>query len=535
MSTDSRGAAIAEESPLAHPAIASVRLFDYSLPPGRHLETLYNAVWKAISDDFEHAPKKIARLLPRGHGKSEAMAVVVPTWTILTRPDARVAVISKTKDPAGERTEKIVDTVKHYAPRFGVDVEKSARQTLTTAANDHKEATLAPYGLESQLTGKHFDVIIWDDIVDWENQRTEVQRRNVRQYFKDYTKNLTDPDSVLAGGGVQAMIGTRKHPMDLYATEILDSVTWDVEIERAIDEADWPLVERRAWSVRGDDGETYPSVADLPPDVRLANNGVIPDREIEVLWPEHKPPEALLYDIIDDDESLAIWRRENQQDPHALSGKVFQSDWLTYVDELPKPTSAFRWIVGMDLGLVEDLQQAAEGDTDWTALAVIAWNQDIGRGYLTHLKRERGMSVKEAADWAIDELIGVPVDKMLVEQNANRGVAQRLRDESPLPARGTTSTGAKEERIHNMAAVFQSSDLRIVGDPSDSGWQSFETQEWLQFPNAAHDDRLDAIEIALRARSAAGVSFSTRSGASTGRSQRSRDQSSSGSVTHRTG
>jgi len=525
MSTESRGTTIAEENPLAHPAITSARLFDYSLPPGRHLETLYNAVWKAISDDFKHAPKKIARLLPRGHGKSEAMAVVVPTWTILARPDARVAVISKTRDPAGERTEKIVDTVEQYAPRFGVDVEQSARQTLTTAANDHKEATLAPYGLESQLTGKHFDVIIWDDIVDWENQRTETQRRNVRQYFRDYTRNLVDPDSVLAGGGVQAMIGTRKHPMDLYATEILDSATWGVEIRTAIDEADWPLVEGRAWSVVGDDGETYPSVADLPADVNLANNGVEPDGPIEVLWPEHKPAESLLYDIIDGDDSLAIWRRENQQDPHALSGEVFKSDWLTYVDELPKPESSFRWLVGMDIGLVEDLQQAAEGDTDWTALAVIAWDTQADRGYLTKLVRDRGMSVKQAADWAVTELEAVDVDTMLVEQNANRGVAQRLRDESPIPARGTTSTGSKEERIHNMAAEFESSDVRIVGSPTEDAWTDFETREWLQFPNASHDDRLDAIEIALRGRSS-GVERRTRP-SSTSTASRSRSGRSS--------
>jgi predicted phage terminase large subunit-like protein len=498
MSTRPVTSAIAEQNPLAHPAIASMQLFEYSLPPGRHLETLYNALWKATADEYLHAPKKIARLLPRGHGKSEAMAVVFPAWTILTRPDARVAVISKTRDPAGERTEKIVEAVERFGPHFGVEIASSTRQHLTTAANDHKETTLAPYGLESQLTGKHFDVIVWDDIVDWENQRTETQRRNVRQYFRDYTKNLVDPDSVLDGGGVQAMIGTRKHPQDLYATDILDSPTWDTEVRTAIAERDWPLVESRAWSVRGDDGETYPDIGALPADVQLANNGIIPDRPIDVLWPEHKPAESLLYDIADGNDSLAIWRRENQQDPDALAGEVFRSEWLTYIDDLPNPRSAYRWCVGMDIGLVDDLQQAAEGDTDYTAIAVIAWDRPNDRGYLTHLARDRGLSVKAAADWATTELAGIDVDAMLIEQNANRGVAQRLRDDSPIPAAGTTSTGSKEERIHNMAAEFEASDLRIIGDPDDETWRSFEVDEWLQFPNAAHDDRLDAIEIALR-------------------------------------
>lgn len=499
MSTQASPSEIAERNPLAHPGVSSLQLFDYSLPPGDHLKRLYNKLWKAVDPDYPHAPKQVAVLLPRGHGKTESGGVVFPTWAILNRPDLRVAVVSKTKGIAAERTGKIVEWVEHWAPRFGIEIESTASTQLTTAANTHKEPTVTPYGLGSQITGKHFDVIIWDDIADWDNQRTEVQRRNVRQFFKDYSKNLGDPDSVIEGGAVQAMIGTRKHPMDLYETEILHSPTWDVTVRKAVKESDWRIIEERAWSVRGDDGVVYDSVGDLPPDTNLANNGVIPDEPIDVLWPEHKPAESLLYDIIDSDDSLPVWRRENQQDPHALSGEVFESEWLDYTDSLPGRPTQYTWVVGMDIGLVEDLQQAAEGDTDWTALAVIAWDNSAERGYLTQLDRDRGMSVKGAADWAEDKLEDVDVDTMLVEQNANRGVAQRLRDESPIPAEGSTSTGSKEERIHNMAAEFESSDVRIVGDPAGETWRDFETNEWLQFPNAAHDDRLDAIEIALRA------------------------------------
>ena len=491
-------AALAEKHPLAHPVVASIRLFEYSTPPGDHLVEFYNSLWRAVDPDFTDAPTRIARLMPRGHGKSEAACVVFPTWVVLTHPGVRVAVISKTKGLAEERTEKVVEYIERYAPQFGVEIADSARTKLTTAVNDHKEPTIAPFGLESQLTGKHFDVIIYDDLVDWENQRTETQRRNVRNYFRDYVDNLPDPDSELVRP-VQAMIGTRKHPEDLYATDILDSPQWDVEIYRAIHEADWPIVEARDWRVRGEDGTVYDSIADLPPDVTLAPGGVKPTRHIRTLWPEHKGPAELLTDIVGGDQSTAIWQRENQQDPHALSGEVFKSEWLAYVDELPKAQGAYRWVAGLDLGLVDDPQRAAENDTDWTALAVVAWDDHAGRGYLARLERERGLSVKATARWAERQLADVRVDKFLVEQNANRGVSQRLRDESPIPAEGVTSTGPKEERIHNLAADFESGTLRIVGSETDPKWQSFEQEEWLQFPAAAHDDRLDAIELAMRA------------------------------------
>lgn len=489
---------LAERNPVAHPAIASLRLFDYSLPPGDHLAEFYNALWKAVDEDFEHAPTKIARLMPRGHGKSEGACVVFPTWLILRHPEVRVAVISKTAALAAERTEKVVEYVDRHAPKFGIDVETSSGTQLTTAANTHKESTVSAYGLESQLTGKHFDVVIFDDIADWDNQRTETQRRNVRNYFRDYVDNLGDPDSIFENGAIMAMIGTRKHPQDIYSTDVLDSPRWESKVYRAIHQADWPIVESRNWTVQGDDGQFYDSLAALPEDVTLANNGIIPNQDVRVLWPEHKSAESLLSDIVGGDQSTAIWQRENQQDPRALSGEVFKAEWLVYEPTLPNTPSAYEWYAGMDLGLVDDLQQAAENDTDFTALAIIAWNDSAGRGYLHKLVRDRGLSVKGAADWAERHLADYDIDNLLVEQNANRGVSQRLRDETDIPSKGTSSTGSKEERIHNMAADFESGTLRIVGNQSDPEWQSFEQDEWLQFPSSNHDDRLDAIELALR-------------------------------------
>jgi predicted phage terminase large subunit-like protein len=501
---------LAEHHPLAHPAVASVRLFDYSMPPGDHLLEFYNALWRAVDEDFPHAPTRVARLMPRGHGKTEGAGVVFPTWAVLSHPDVRVAVISKTKGLAAERTEKAVEYISRYANQFGIEIADEGRTQLTTAANDHKEPTISPYGIESQLTGKHFDVIIYDDIADWDNQRTEIQRRNVRNYFGDYVDNLPSNDSVLPNGPVQAVIGTRKHLQDIYATHILDSATWDVQVYRAIHEKDWPIVESRDWQVRGEDGDVYESLSDLPADVNLANDGVIPDRDVDVLWPELQPPETLLYDIVDGDSSLAVWQRENQQDPNALAGEVFKSEWLVYEDALPTDDDGepilLRWVAGLDLGLVEDPQKAAEGDSDYTALAVVGVDPRNQRAYLDHLVRERGMSVRGIVDWvqahvdgSASDSPGYDVDKLLVEQNAGRGPGQRLRDSTPIPTENVSSSGSKESRIHSLSADFESGTLRIHGDPDNQPWRGWEQNEWLQFPTSAHDDRLDAVELAMRA------------------------------------
>jgi predicted phage terminase large subunit-like protein len=512
-------AALAERDPLAHPAVTSVRLFDYSTPPGDHLIELYNAVFMAVDPAFPNAAARVARLMPRGHGKTEGGGVVVPAWAILRHPDIRVAIISVKEGLAEGRTEKVINAVERNAEQFGIEIDSSSKTELTTAAGSHhKEATISAWGLQSDPTGEHFDLIIYDDVSVWDNQRTEVQRRNTRAYFQDYVDNLASNDSVLDDGPVQVYIGTRKHAQDLWATEIADSATWDTDVYRAVHPADWGVIEARDWQVRGTDGKMYDGVADLPADVNVAPNGVHPNRDVRVLWRDFQPPEALLYDIVDGDDSVAVWRRENQQDPDALSGEVLTSEMLIYEDALPTTDAGepkpLTWVAGLDIAQVDDPQKAAEGDGDFYAIAIIGFDSDAERAYLTHLARERGMSTLEAKRWVVDHVTGrqpeyrehtTPVSpgftlsKLLVEQNAGRGVGQRLRDDTAIPADNVSSSGDKNARIHNLAADFQGGDLRIVGDPTAEPWRTFEVAEWLPFPTAAHDDMLDAVELAMRA------------------------------------
>ena len=505
MSASQRVTEIAEQNPLAHPAIASIQLFEYPHAPGPHLRKVYNAVWKAVDPAFPNAPTRICILLPRGSGKSESAGVVTPTWLTLAHPKLRTAIIGKTKGLAEERTKKAVEHIDNHAERFGVELEKPLPRTeVDTKANGHKELSLAPYGLESQLTGKHFDVIIWDDIADWENQRTATQRRNVRNYFRDYEKNLPDSDSELPNGAVQIMIGTRKHPQDIYETDILNSNRWHVIQHKAIKESDWPLVEQRAWSVKGTDGVVYDDVTDLPPGVQVAPDGVIPDQDMTVLWPERRPPSRVLYDLVDGDDSLAIWRRENQLDPQALSGEVFKSEWLSYKDDLPNPPSSYSWHAAMDVAVVEDLQQAAENDSDYSAVVVAAENPTDGTLYVFPPEHKRGLSVKANRDFGVEsvesvtERFGTQLDSMPVEANKAPGVAQRLRDETHLPATPVDSTDDKESRIHNFAGAVESGEVHFIGSSKDETWRNFEVNEWLQFPNAGHVDRLDVMAILYR-------------------------------------
>lgn len=477
-----------EQDPTIHPATTSIGHFDFPESPPDHIRRLYAAVYEAVEPDFPDALRKIAALMPRGHGKSEAGAVVVPVWLTLRYPQAKTAIISKTQSLASERVQRAGTILEDY-----LDLPVNQKSTLRTRQNvGEKEPSLSAHGMNSQITGGHYDLIVFDDVVDYENQRIESRRKKLREQFRDYTQNLEEKDSAI-GGTVQIVIGTRKHPEDLYQTEILSDRSWRVFEEKAL--SDWSVVADGQYEIEATDDQTYEEPSDIPEDVAPRQDGVYPTRDVDVLWPSHKPVNEILFDVVFGDRSNAVWRRENQNDPRALSGSVFTADMLSYVPELPRSSTAYSIVAGIDQAHIDSAQAAAEGDTDYWAIAVIAHDGD--QGFLLDLRRTRGIHGEDASEW-IKNSLDHDVDLLRIESNfAQSNMVRRLREDIDAHVEGVTTTRDKMTRYQNdLAPDFQSARLQIVGEPSEDRWQSWEEDEWLQHPDATHDDRTDAIDFA---------------------------------------
>ena len=61
----------------------------------------------------------------------------------------------------------------------------------------------------------------------------------------------------------------------------------------------------------------------------------------------------------------------------------------------------------------------------------------------------------------------------------------------------SNSEGEKEQRLHRLANRFQQGKVKVASKENER-WESFTREEWLPFPDASHDDRFDALEIASR-------------------------------------
>lgn len=161
-------------------------------------------------------------LLPRDHGKSAMIAYRV-AWEITRNPTVRVLYVSATSTLAVKQLKFIKDiltskTYRQYWPEM-VNLEETKREkwTETEIAVDHplrkaeaiRDPTVFTAGLNTTITGLHFDVIVLDDLVVRENAYTEEGRTKVQETYSLLA-------SIASGDAREWVVGTRYHPKDLY-------------------------------------------------------------------------------------------------------------------------------------------------------------------------------------------------------------------------------------------------------------------------------------------------------------------------------
>lgn len=482
---------LAEKKPLAHPGLFALHTREYDYPPPEHLREIYGQVWRGVSPEHEMAPKKLAHIKPREHGKSEAGTVDNAAWMACHDPASRTLIMSEGSDLAEDKLGQVSNIIDKHGHKFGVEIktDNNAALELYNDAN-HGEATVEAAGFGSRVTGGHFDLIIFDDLVDWPSQRTEARRDKIWTQFQNYLNLGSEGETVFL------VLGTRKHPEDLYH-HLIENPAWYTIVDRAID--DWSVVENREYDLitqNPETGEThrYPAenVGEIPPDEVIVDAD--PHREVEVLWPERWPLNKLLVDMhagYGTDKGNLVWKRENQNDAKALQGQILSEDMLTFVDPDDIPTD-LQISFGLDPAVEDDPERAATSDTDFWGLAKLGHAQD--RTYVLKVWRKRGLSLSQGLTWVASR-VGDYRGQVIVEDNhAQRWFVQEAKDRG-LVVRGDSSSASKEERIIQMAARFESG--RIVVSEGLNDLQSF-VNEWAAFPTGDHDDRLDAIAKAYR-------------------------------------
>lgn len=214
--------------------------------PNRVLGNVHKEViqWWTRQDAKTHQ----VLLLPRDHQKSALVAYRV-AWEITKNPSVRILYISATANLAQKQLKFIQDILtsniyKYYWPemvsesrfdrekwnQFEFSVDHPARKEENV-----RDPTVFTAGLTTTITGLHFDVAVFDDVVVPDNAYTETGRETVEAQYSQLA-------SIESTDARQWVVGTRYHPKDLY--QKMAEITIDIYDEAGNLKSSEPLYEK---------------------------------------------------------------------------------------------------------------------------------------------------------------------------------------------------------------------------------------------------------------------------------------------------
>lgn len=386
--------------------------------------------------------RRLMIFIPPRHGKSELFSVHFPAWWLGRHPNGRVVHASYGADLSNTFSRRVRNMVRddvRYRLVFpGVSVARDSQSVTQWEMAPPHRGGFRSVGVGTGVTGHGADLGIIDDPVKGaEAADSETQRDAVWQwYLSDFYTRL-HPDARIVLGL------TRWHEDDL-AGRILAS----------------------------EDGPNW-RVLSLP---ALSDAG-------QALWPQRYNADTL--DAIRRAVGSRTWSALYQQRPAPEDGNVFKRPWFPVVDALPSHARRIRY---WD-------KASTRGGGDYSAGALLA--ESDGLWYIAGMVRgqwsshDRNAVIRQTA--ALDGW-DTPV---WVEQEPGSGGKESaeitIRELAGYDVHAERVTGDKVSRARPLAAQAEAGNVRIVrGD-----WNTAFLDEICAFPNAAHDDQVDAVSGAF--------------------------------------
>jgi len=383
----------------------------------------------------------------RGAGKTTCCTIARAIWYILRDPNVRILIASKTHDFAKDMLKEIkghLESNERLISIFGAQKADSSdprslkwnTEAIEVVGRDRpmKEPTITTVGAEGQVVGKHYDVILCDDLVDEDNSRTPYMRDRVRTFFYKTLVPTLEPDGELH------ILGTRYHYDDLYGHLMRHEMKGSHQIVRALD-----------------DEERSP-------------------------WPEKFSPE--FFKKLRRSAGTIIFNSQYQCDTEAMKGEIFDYDWMIECELEDVPAGALRFI-GVDLAISE------KEKADKFAMVLIAIHGRtiyVIKHFAAHLTF--GKQTQKIFEW-FDEYDPVSIG---IESNAYQAaLAQHVKETRP-DVRVTQLITSKDKvtRAWKLSQRFEAQEVRIV-----KGVNAALIEHLVLFPGHRFKDIFDALDLAV--------------------------------------
>ena len=204
--------------------------------------------WYRLSQLYATDPKyrKVLILAPTDWGKSTVWGLTVPIYEIVKDRAIQIGLVGSDMPNAKRRLATIVrqitgnralvegfghrgsDGVARFKPQKRVDrwtteevVVEGAAEAAEAKGIMLDNATLAVFGWESHMEGRHWDLAICDDVVDYQEAQSALRRAQYLDWYLNVFTKRVRPDAR------EVWIATRAHSNDLYQY-IMDSGKYTV-------------------------------------------------------------------------------------------------------------------------------------------------------------------------------------------------------------------------------------------------------------------------------------------------------------------
>ncbi len=412
----------------------------------------------------------------RTHWKSTILTCALPIFELINKQNERICIFSHTKSMAKSHLRKIKiileqnDVLKQAYPEIFYENPRGQADKWSEDEGLYVkrkkgfapgEASIEAQGLETLPTGKHYSILVFDDIIDLKGVSTQRQMNKALEQFEQ-------ADNLAVRSPKKRVIGTRYHRKDVYAS----------------------IMTRARWLNR-----IYPGEVD--------ETGKRKRRGIPVYLTEEELQQKR------EEQGEFTYSAQILQDPTAESRQSFKRHWLrSWLGDRPKAY--------LNLYILVDPAREKGASHDYTVMIVMGvdayrnyWLVDMVRDKLDageKWEKLRYLVQKYGVRQVGYERYGMQIDIDYMKQKMQQ-------DHVFFNIIELGGNVPKEERIRQLIPIFKNGRFIIPKTlPYRQEWDgkmvdlSYEfEEEYASFPFGKHDDIMDISARVLDAKM--GIAF----------------------------
>lgn len=439
--------------------LAPLMLDGNSYRDGAHIRAIAGTLEDIDSGDTD----RLMLMLPPGSMKSVLLMMFV-AWCFGRHSTWRVIWISHTADKAQDCSSRVRDLVlsseyREIFPNVQIREDKSG----VTGWQLITGGSFLPKGAGQSIAGYRFNLGVMDDPLSEQTAKSDIERKKINNWYGPGFRSRKLPDSKIV------LVNTRWHVEDL-SGYLLDKAARNGRVDQ------WEVI-------------SIPAILDAD----SANYLMLPAGES--YWPEY----ITMDDLISTREGLARadWASLYLQSPTGEDGNIFaKDDFQDWEDDDPPECDE----------IIQTLDTAFSERTKADNSVIQTWG-------IFHLKLtgDKGHTYEEpnaillnqiAGKWGYPELRRKAreqydmfrPDRVIIEQKASGQSLIQDMKLNGLPILPFQPDRDKVARAHAVTGIVE---RQRVWMPLKKKYAAELLQEALEFPKGAHDDRVDAMVMAL--------------------------------------